>query len=50
MCIEPQGPLIVRTGTSTELSVDVALVGNGIVQLFDDWLRPHFENGALEPC
>lgn len=47
--IEPQGPLIVRTGSSAELSVDVALAGNGIVQLFDDWLRPHFESGALEP-
>jgi DNA-binding transcriptional LysR family regulator len=30
-------------------AVDAAMAGTGIVYLFEDWLRPHFESGALEP-
>lgn len=47
--IEPSGPLVVRVGTSTDLAVDAAIFGTGIVYLFEDWLRPHFERGTLEP-
>lgn len=47
--IEPSGPLLVSPGTATDLAVDAAIAGIGIVSLFDDWLRPHFESGALEP-
>lgn len=47
--IEPSGPLLVSRGTATDLAVDAAIAGIGIVSLFDDWLRPHFESGALEP-
>src|SRR5580704_12668001 len=47
--IEPAGPLLVSVGTATDLAVDAAIAGVGIVCLFDDWLRPHFHNGALEP-
>lgn len=47
--IEPNGPLLVSRGTATDLAVDAAIAGIGIVSLFDDWLRPHFESGALEP-
>lgn len=47
--IEPSGPLLVRVGASTDLAVDAAIAGTGIVYLFEDWLRPHFERGALEP-
>jgi DNA-binding transcriptional LysR family regulator len=47
--IEPSGPLLVRVGTSTDLAVDAAIAGTGIVHLFEDWLRPSFERGALEP-
>ena len=47
--VEPTGPLIVTIGGGTELLVDAALGGTGIVALFEDWLRPHFESGALEP-
>ncbi|MDR5774958.1 MULTISPECIES: LysR family transcriptional regulator [unclassified Caballeronia] len=47
--VEPSGPLIVRAGAATDLGIDAALAGCGIVQLFDDWMKPFFENGSLEP-
>ena len=47
--IEPSGPLTVRVGTTTDLAVDAAIAGTGIVMLFEAWLRPHLESGALEP-
>ena len=47
--VEPTGPLIVRVGTATDLAVDVAIAGTGIVTLFEDWLRPYLDRGALEP-
>lgn len=47
--LEPTGPLLVSTGTATDLAVDAAVAGVGIIGLFDDWLRPYFASGALEP-
>ncbi|MDB5648920.1 MAG: LysR family transcriptional regulator, partial [Hyphomicrobiales bacterium] len=47
--VEPQGPLIVRVGSGTDLAVEMAVAGLGIVHLFEDWLRPHLDRGALEP-
>jgi DNA-binding transcriptional LysR family regulator len=47
--IEPQGPLIVQVGGATDLSVDAAIAGVGIISLFEDWLRPHLDSGTLEP-
>jgi DNA-binding transcriptional LysR family regulator len=47
--VEPGGPLIVGLGTATDLAVDVALAGGGIVYLFEDWLRPHLDRGELLP-
>lgn len=47
--IEPTGPLLVSIGTATDLAVEAALAGTGIICLFEDWLRPYFESGALEP-
>lgn len=47
--VDPAGPLIVSLGGATDLLVDAAIAGVGIVPLFEDWLRPHFDNGALEP-
>lgn len=47
--IEPTGPLVVRVGGATDLAVEAAIAGTGIVSLFEDWLRPHFQSGALEP-
>lgn len=47
--MDPTGPLLVSIGTAVELAVDAAIAGTGILCLFDSWLRPHFESGALEP-
>lgn len=49
IAVDPSGPMIVRIGGGTDLIVDVALVGTGIVYLFEDWLRPYLDSGALEP-
>ncbi len=47
--VEPNGPLVVRAGAATDLAVDAALAGTGVIHLFEDWLRPHLDSGALEP-
>jgi DNA-binding transcriptional LysR family regulator len=47
--IEPTGPLLVSIGTASELAIDVAIAGTGVVGLFEAWLQPHFDSGALEP-
>jgi DNA-binding transcriptional LysR family regulator len=47
--VDPEGPLLVRVGTATDLAVDAALAGVGIITLFEDWLRPYLDSGALEP-
>lgn len=46
--VDPIGPLVVQPGLACELLVDAAVAGIGIVHLFEDWLRPHIESGALE--
>lgn len=47
--IDASGPLVVQIGGAVDLAVDVAIAGAGVMYLFEDWLRPHFESGALEP-
>jgi DNA-binding transcriptional LysR family regulator len=47
--IEPSGPLLVQVGGAIDLAVEAAARGLGIVYLFEDWLRPYVERGALEP-
>jgi DNA-binding transcriptional LysR family regulator len=47
--VEPTGQLIVATGGAAELMVAAAIGGVGIMGLFEDWIRPHFASGALEP-
>ena len=47
--IDPTGPLIVQVGAATDLAVEAAIAGTGIMLLFEDWLRPHLDNGSLEP-
>jgi DNA-binding transcriptional LysR family regulator len=47
--VEPTGPLIVRIGGAIDLAVQTAIDGLGVVSLFEDWLRPHLDSGALEP-
>ncbi|MDA8446322.1 LysR family transcriptional regulator [Paracidovorax valerianellae] len=47
--VDVTGPLIVRLGGAADLAVDAAVAGTGIVYLFEEWLRPHLDSGALEP-
>jgi DNA-binding transcriptional LysR family regulator len=47
--VDPTGPLLVTLGGAADLAVDAAIAGTGIVTLFEDWLRPCFESGVLEP-
>ena len=47
--VDPSGPLIVQVGAAIDLAVDAAIAGTGIIHLFEDWLRPHLDSGALEP-
>jgi DNA-binding transcriptional LysR family regulator len=47
--IDPKGPLLVSIGAATDLAVDAAFAGVGIITLFEGWLRPYLESGALKP-
>jgi DNA-binding transcriptional LysR family regulator len=47
--VDPPSSLIVSIGTAMDLAVDAAIAGSGIISLFEDWLQPHFDSGALEP-
>jgi DNA-binding transcriptional LysR family regulator len=47
--IEPSGPLLVQIGGATDLAVEAAVGGLGVVYLFEDWLRPYLDRGLLEP-
>lgn len=47
--VDTQGPLIVSTGVGTDLAVEAAVAGSGIIHLFEDWLRPYFDSGTLKP-
>ncbi len=47
--IDPTGHLLVSVGAATDLAVEAAIAGTGIIQLFEDWLRPYLDSGALVP-
>jgi DNA-binding transcriptional LysR family regulator len=47
--VDPSGPLLVQVGAATDLAVEAAIAGTGIIYLFEDWLRAHLDSGALEP-
>jgi DNA-binding transcriptional LysR family regulator len=47
--VDPNGPLIVQSGAAVDLAVKAATEGLGVIHLFEGWLRPHFDSGALEP-
>jgi DNA-binding transcriptional LysR family regulator len=46
--VDPTGPLLVRVNAS-DLALDAAIAGTGIIYHFEDWLRRHLDTGALEP-
>jgi DNA-binding transcriptional LysR family regulator len=47
--VDSPGPLLVQLGAATDLLVEAAIAGTGVIYLFEDWLRPYFDQGALEP-
>lgn len=47
--VDPTGPLVVRSGAAFDLGISAAIEGLGVVRLFEEWLRPHLDSGALEP-
>lgn len=47
--VEPKGPLIFTMNTATDLAIEAALAGSGIVNLLEPWLRPYLDRGELEP-
>ena len=47
--VDPTGPLVVRLAAAADLAVSAAVAGLGIIQIFEEWLRPHLDSGALEP-
>lgn len=49
LTVDPSGPLVVRLGAAVDLAITAAIEGLGIIHLFEDWLRPHLESGALVP-
>jgi len=46
--VDPSGPLIVNVA-AIEVAIDAAVEGRGVVHLFEEWLQPYFDSGALEP-
>jgi DNA-binding transcriptional LysR family regulator len=47
--VDPSGPLLVRLGAAVDLAVSSAVSGLGIIMLFEQWLQPLLDSGALEP-
>lgn len=47
--VDPGGPLVVRLGAAVGLAVEAAVQGLGVIHLFEGFLQPHFDSGALEP-
>ncbi|RYF27033.1 MAG: LysR family transcriptional regulator [Comamonadaceae bacterium] len=47
--IDPKPALLVQAGSATELAVEAAISGMGLMYLFQDWLQPHLDNGTLQP-
>ncbi|HEY2481732.1 MAG TPA: LysR family transcriptional regulator [Caulobacteraceae bacterium] len=47
--VDPAGPLLVRIGAGVDLILSAAIAGVGVIQMFEGWLRPALDSGALEP-
>lgn len=45
--IQPRGSLVASFGGATDFAVEAAVAGCGIIYLFEDWLRPYLDRGAL---
>jgi DNA-binding transcriptional LysR family regulator len=47
--VDPTGPLLVSIGGASDLAVEAAIAGLGVVSLFEEWLHPYFDRGVLVP-
>ena len=47
--IDPPARIVTRPGATSELLIDAAIGGLGIVYIFEDWMTAHFASGALIP-
>ncbi|MEA3252712.1 MAG: LysR family transcriptional regulator [Pseudomonadota bacterium] len=47
--IDPHGQMIVEAGGASDLAIEAAVAGLGVVGLFETWLGPRFDSGELEP-
>jgi DNA-binding transcriptional LysR family regulator len=47
--VDPTGPLVVRLGAASDVTISAAVAGLGVVHLFEDWLRPALDAGTLVP-
>ncbi|MGB9989015.1 LysR family transcriptional regulator [Massilia sp. SM-13] len=47
--VDVDGPLMVQGGAVSDLLIEAAIAGSGIIYFFEDWLRPHLDSGALAP-
>ncbi|MBI5269191.1 MAG: LysR family transcriptional regulator [Burkholderiales bacterium] len=49
VAVEPAGPLVASFGGGTDFAIQAAVAGCGVIYLFEEWLRPWLDRGALEP-
>jgi len=47
--VDPTPVLVSRPGGAFDLPVSAAVAGLGVVHLWEEWLRPLLDSGALEP-
>lgn len=47
--VTPKGPLVSGFGGATDLAVEAAVAGCGVIYLYEEWLRPFLDGGALAP-
>lgn len=49
VAVDPSGPLIVRISGGVDLAVEAARAGCGIIHMYEGWLQPQIDSGALVP-
>jgi DNA-binding transcriptional LysR family regulator len=47
--VDPTGPLVVQPGAGADVLISAAIAGLGIVAMFEERLRPAFDDGSLVP-
>jgi hypothetical protein len=47
--VDPKDPLISQPGSASDLLIQAAVGGLGLVGVVEDWMRAELDSGALEP-